>query len=255
MNIIDIIILLIVAVFLIRGTSRGVVKEVGTILGMSLAFTAATKYIDMLTAYIQSSSGVSGTIATVLAYVVLFIGTFIVLSIILGAITKIIRKTALGPVDRIGGAAIGVFLGALLSSIILVAISLLPFSKDWISGPKGSVLYPYVVDVAPRAYGLLSGMNPSTDSFYEKLHMLDKYTAPRTPAEGSGAETQPSGGFMDIIQKLDPREAKKLMDAYQKLESGQGDQKTTYDEALKMLNIDTTKVPRQTMDELLKQMK
>ena len=60
---------------------------------------------------------------------------------------------------------------------------------------------------------------------------------------------------MQLIKKLDPREAKKLMDAYQQLEQGQGDQKTTYDEALKMLNIDTTKVSRQTMDELLKSMK
>ena len=253
MNIIDIIILLITAVFLIRGISRGVVKEVGTILGMSLAFTVATQYIETFSAYISKSSGLTGPVATVLAYVVLLIGVFIILSIILGSITKLIRMTSLGSFDKIGGAAIGLFLGTLLSSMMLVVLSMLPFSKNWITGQTGSVLYPYVVEVAPRAYGLLSGMNPETGSFYEKFNMLNSFDASAIGTSG-GAD----GNLLELMQslkKLDPREAKRMINDYQKLERGQGDSRTTYDEALKMLGVDTATVDRKSMDDLLKNFK
>ena len=256
MNIIDIIILLITAVFLIRGISRGVVKEVGTILGMSLAFTVATQYIETFSAYISKSSGLTGPVATVLAYVVLLIGVFIILSIILGSITKLIRMTSLGSFDKIGGAAIGLFLGTLLSSMMLVVLSMLPFSKNWITGQTGSVLYPYVVEVAPRAYGLFSGMNPETGSFYEKFNMLDSFMSADPTAIGNSGGAE--GSLLDLMQslkKLDPREAKRLMDDYQKLERGQGDSRTTYDEALKMLGVDTAAVDRKSMEDLLKNLK
>jgi membrane protein required for colicin V production len=116
MNWLDIVIAIVLVVSIIMGIKTGLIKVVlymaGLILGIFLAGQFYQSFGDIMTF-------LPDTAASILAYIVILV-VVLVVAIILGAVlSKIISGIALGWLNRLGGAIIGLVTGGLFIGAIL----------------------------------------------------------------------------------------------------------------------------------------
>jgi membrane protein required for colicin V production len=110
--VIIVIILVLVIQGLISGFIRGIFDLCGIIIGLFLAF----EYAERL------------KIAKFLAFILIFLGTVIIISILGRIISKLIHLTPLGVMDRLLGGGLGFIKGIFFSFVFLLVILLL--NKD-----------------------------------------------------------------------------------------------------------------------------
>ncbi|BAI81043.1 colicin V production protein [Deferribacter desulfuricans SSM1] len=153
MGIIDIVLLIIIGVFAIKGLFRGLIGEVFGILGLILGYLLAYQYYQ-LTAKFASALGFNKSVSDVVGFVITFIIIYTIIIIISIILKKFFKKIQLGWADKLGG----FLFGALKSSIILaLALSFLvktlppsfKLNKDLHKSPVAKNLLkitPYVFD-------------------------------------------------------------------------------------------------------------
>lgn len=141
MSILDIIFCVILALLAVRGIFRGLIREVASILGLVLAFVLANSYYAELAPRLEELLG-GPTLANLAAYLGIFLGTMLVIFLLASFIRKVLRMVMLGWLDSLGGGALGAFKGALLCSIIVMALTaFLPPKSEILAN---SQLLPYV---------------------------------------------------------------------------------------------------------------
>lgn len=122
MNTLDIVFCVILGFLGIRGIFRGLVKEVASILGLVLGFVLANSYYTQLSPLLAPHLGGPG-LANLAAYLGIFLGTLTAVFLLASLIRKILKLIMLGWLDSIGGGALGLFKGALMCSIIVMALT------------------------------------------------------------------------------------------------------------------------------------
>ena len=127
------------AASLVVGAWRGLVREVLSILGWVIAFLAANLLAGPLGQHMPQAIP-SPELRVAAAYVAVFIASLVVTTLLSLLLSKIVKATGLGGVDR----ALGVIFGAARGVLIVLAAALLagltsaprqPFWKDSASGP------------------------------------------------------------------------------------------------------------------------
>lgn len=141
MNTLDIVFCVILAFLGLRGIFRGMVKEVASILGLLLGFVLANTYHAQLSPMLEDLLGGPG-MANLVAYLGIFLGVVAAVFLLASLIRKILKMIMLGWVDSIGGGALGLFKGALLCSIIVLALTAFLPSKSALL--TESSIVPYV---------------------------------------------------------------------------------------------------------------
>ena len=141
MNTLDIVFCVILGFLGLRGIFRGLVKEVASILGLILGFVLANVFHGELAPLLEKPLGGPG-LANLVAYLGIFLGTVAVVFLTAALIRKILKLIMLGWLDSIGGGLLGFFKGALLCSIIVLALTAFLPSKATIL--TESQLVPYV---------------------------------------------------------------------------------------------------------------
>jgi len=141
MNTLDIVFCVILGFLGLRGIFRGLVKEIASILGLILGFVLANTYHAQLAAMFENFPGGPG-MAKLAAYLAIFLGVVAVIFLLASLIRKLLQMIMLGWVDSIGGGALGFFKGALLCSIIVLALTAFLPSKSAIL--TESQIVPYV---------------------------------------------------------------------------------------------------------------
>lgn len=135
---IDSIILIILGVFLILGLVRGLIKQVGSLVGFFLSLWVASVYFPLIAVYIKPSLSqfppfIAGNVANIAACIILFYGTGFVFGIFVAILDKIIHVFRIPLVkltNRLGGAAIGVFEGILLIGLAIFILKSFPVTKN-----------------------------------------------------------------------------------------------------------------------------
>ncbi|MBE1425995.1 membrane protein required for colicin V production [Desulfomicrobium macestii] len=141
MNTLDIVFCVILGFLGLRGIFRGLVKEIASILGLILGFVLANTYHAQLAAMFENFPGGPG-MAKLAAYLAIFLGVVAVVFLLASLIRKLLQMIMLGWVDSIGGGALGLFKGALLCSIIVMALTaFLPSKSPMLTESK---IMPYV---------------------------------------------------------------------------------------------------------------
>ena len=75
------------------------------------------------------------------------------------------------------GGALGLLKGAVVASLLLLLISIVPFGPKLLPSPEKSILYKPVKGVAPRVYDVITKMVPGSKSFYSEVKdSLDRST-------------------------------------------------------------------------------
>lgn len=128
---IDFLLGLALAGMLVRGWSRGFVREsldlVGLVLGIWIAFRLSTPFGEFLT----DNFDMAPELARVGGGIVLFVLVGALLSVAAHYLSKMMNLPGLSMVNRVGGAAVAVAWGALIVLVLVSLISVAPVPDSW----------------------------------------------------------------------------------------------------------------------------
>lgn len=128
----DYAVLLIVGFSVLLSVMRGVVREILALLAWGAAFVVANAFsgqlVPMLPATIPNES-----VRYLAAFIILFLVTLLVMSLITIALSEVIKNLGLKPADRLMGAVFGLARGMLIVLVIVLVAGLtsLPHQVFW----------------------------------------------------------------------------------------------------------------------------
>jgi membrane protein required for colicin V production len=118
--------LVIIGVFTIMGLKVGLVRRVVEFAGVVASFLVATNLAPRLFEGLARSTGLQEKAALYTTWVVLFLFGLVITRLVAWVVSKTIRISVIGWLDRLGGALLGLLIGTVLVSVVLIALSHLP---------------------------------------------------------------------------------------------------------------------------------
>jgi membrane protein required for colicin V production len=155
MNLVDLLVIAIIAISALLGLSRGFVREMLGLGAWLVAAYGAFRLGPQLLPFANRTLG-NPDIAGIAAYAVAFIVLLIVLSLAANLIGRIVRLSALGGLDR----TLGLVFGAVRGAVLLIAAYILggvvlPHPETWPPQVKQARTVPLLYDGAVWAAGML----------------------------------------------------------------------------------------------------
>ncbi len=171
MRTLDLILLVPLLIGAYTGYKRGLIMELIGIIALILAVMGAFKLlhtgIEFLSKYIPEYSN----FIPFIAFIGIFIGILILVNMLGRMTKKFLDLTILGAFDNIIGALIGIFKWAFLVSVVLwlsLQVNLvIPSALT-----DNSVLYPYIVELAPKVGAYISAIFPFASDLFESIKDL-----------------------------------------------------------------------------------
>jgi len=159
---VDFILGLALAAMLVRGWTRGFVREtldlVGLVLGVWIAFRLSQPFGDFLT----TTFDISPEIARIGGGILLFVLFGVLLSVAAHFLSRIMNLPGLSMVNRVGGAAVAIGWGVVLVLIVVSLAAILPLPDTWHDELDDSKIVQLVAgeDALPRrVFESLAGDN------------------------------------------------------------------------------------------------
>lgn len=128
----DYIVLAILGLSVLIGVMRGLVREVLSILGWVAAFVVAQSYTTQLSPMLPNAIP-SESLRYLAAFVILFLATLLITSLLAIALSQVFKLTGLGWIDRIFGAIFGILRGMLILGVLVFLCGLtdVPKNPSW----------------------------------------------------------------------------------------------------------------------------
>ncbi len=143
MNWIDFILIGISLTSFIIGWRTGLLGAIFNTLGIIFGIILAGRFSDDIADLITGISK-SDTVATVISYVVIMVGTFLVAQFIKGYVKKVLSIFFMGWIDSAGGIALGILAGAIVCGAILMTLA--RFSTDVTTVSNGDSLTTLLIE-------------------------------------------------------------------------------------------------------------
>lgn len=163
LNMVDYVILGMIALSIITGLFRGFVKEIIALSVWILAIWFGITYADQLAPWIRPYVS-DKTAVFAGGFVVILLATLIVGGIISGMFGFLLRRSGLSGTDRLLGMGFGFIRGVFMISLIILVINMTSFAKDRLV--IQSSLYPCFKPV-------VNWMNGFMPTFIKKVGFLD----------------------------------------------------------------------------------
>ena len=161
MHWIDIIIIVALIVPIFTGLMQGLIKAAlslaGIILGVYLASNFYENFAGVLT-FISNED-----VANIVAFIIILAVVFIIANVIAFFLRATIKALTLGWVDRVGGAAFGFVMGAILISALLATVVKF-FGEGMVTE---SALAGFLLDKFPMILGLLPSQFDTIRDFFQ----------------------------------------------------------------------------------------
>ena len=176
MNWIDILLIIILIFFMVKGLIRGIILEVLTLAGMVVAYLIALRQVEWAAAIIAQFIDIPPVVATALGFLLLFIGVIVVFRFVAIILHKIIKRTPVNALNRGGGVFIGSLKGVLIASLVANLIAIIPITNKAFTMKRGhSILLCPIKTVAPLLFNSVKRAIPETREFSEEIQEgLDK---------------------------------------------------------------------------------
>jgi membrane protein required for colicin V production len=169
MNYIDYAIVATVAFFTVKGLVRGVLQETFGFIGLIISLIIATKFMSNASAWLDKIFDIPPTLSTVLGFLVIFIALILATQTIIHFLRKLARYSFLGWLEKLVGGMVGFLKGGIITSLLLIFISLVPFGNQLIPGQKDSLLFEPTKNFAPHMFNVFMTIVPNSKSFYAEL--------------------------------------------------------------------------------------
>ncbi len=129
MTVFDYIVLTILGLSILIGVMRGLLREVLSIAGWVAAFLVAKFYTAQLSPLLPQAIS-SDSLRYMAAFIILFLATLIITSLLAMALSQVFKATGLGWIDRIFGAVFGVVRGLMIVGVFVMLSGLTEFPKN-----------------------------------------------------------------------------------------------------------------------------
>lgn len=151
----DYIVIAILAVSVLLGFARGMVKEVLALANLLIAFWVANKYGGDLVVYFDWASGLSDPMKALLGVATAFIACMIVGAILIALLGRLVSALGLGFFDRGMGALFGVARGLVIVMVLVTAAGYtsLPEQPFWQEASLSPMAVDAVREIKPHLPG------------------------------------------------------------------------------------------------------
>ena len=179
MNTVDIILGIILLLAFFGGFKKGFIASLASLIGLVVGAYAAIYLSDFVGGYISRWFDFSEYTTKWIAFIATFLGVLILANMLGEILTKIIDFAALGLLNKLLGGIFGALKYAFILSLIFWFFGSSNLSGYIISEEKkeGSILYPYIVGIAPSVL-------PSIMEEFKKLEV-------EAPSEEPPLEEEP----------------------------------------------------------------
>lgn len=151
MNWLDIIILIPVVLYAVRGFNTGLIKSLAKLTALIAGIYFAIHFSDFVAVYILKYLELNHKYLFVLAYIITFSVVVMIVSLIGALLDKIADLAALGLLNKFLGMLIGIITSALIISSIIFVINIFDHSHSIIKAEtkEKSIFYKPVSSVVP----------------------------------------------------------------------------------------------------------
>jgi membrane protein required for colicin V production len=161
MNWLDIVILVILGISVFSGLKVGLIKVLFTVVGIIVGIVLAGRFSDSFAGLLTF---IDPKWAKIAAFAIILVAVLIISGILAAILSKLISLVLLGWVNRLGGAVLGLVVGALfISAILAIWVKYLGIG-DAVSG---SALANFLLDKFPIVLGLLPAEFDSVRNFFD----------------------------------------------------------------------------------------
>jgi len=126
LSFLDLIALVIILFFSVRGWFKGIARELSAILGLFIGLGMSVRYSSAVGSFLKATFPSLSHFSLVVAFSLIFLGILIAFSIAGAFVSKFFKLLWLGWFDRGGGFILGLVEGLCILSLILWGIHLLP---------------------------------------------------------------------------------------------------------------------------------
>ncbi len=143
----DIVIAIVLIFGLIMGLRNGIIKELAFFVAIILGIIVSKILSPTVAVYIQNFTQWQEDISLLIAYSLLFLAVALLLHLVASLITKLLKKIALGWLNRLLGATFGLLKWGLILSVIVNLLIMLNV-QDLIF--EGSILYQPIAGILDK---------------------------------------------------------------------------------------------------------
>ena len=150
----DIIILLFLLWGAYMGYENGFIVQSFTLIALVLGVWAGVELTHSVGEFLINVFAINSTLAFIIAFAVIFILVLIIVHFIGNLITRMLSKTTLGVLNRIGGVCFGIIKMAFIVSIFIFIIQRFDVNKKLLppEKTKKTILYPEIAKIAPAVF-------------------------------------------------------------------------------------------------------
>ena len=177
MSIIDLIILVPVVLGAIGGFKKGFVLEIVSLLALILAVIGGFHFLHWGMSVLTENFQLSGKFLPFMAFLLIFVGIIAIVNAIGQVLKKVIHMVFLGGVDRIAGAVLGAVKFVFFFSILIWVFQIFGIELPQ-HLQEDSLLYAYVISVAPVTVDLFAFIIPASSDLLDKISELLNFSTP-----------------------------------------------------------------------------
>jgi membrane protein required for colicin V production len=161
MNGLDIVILIYLIISAVAGLAQGLIRSVLSVVGLIVGIILASNFYQQLGDVLTFTH--NDDVSNILAFVIILLAVMAVAALVAFILRTIIKAIMLGWIDRIGGAALGLLLGALSVSALLAVVT--KYSGSALI--TDSALASFFLDKFPFILGLLPSSFDTVRDFFK----------------------------------------------------------------------------------------
>jgi len=151
MNYLDIILSIPLLWGLYKGLTRGIIKELASLLVLILGIYGAVHFSEQLLPTLQENTSIDDSFLPIVAFAAAFIVIILLVRLLVLILDKIIKLVALGMISRLLGGVFGALKMAVIISTLLLVFNTLDYHLELIPDEqkKNSLLYQPISEVVP----------------------------------------------------------------------------------------------------------
>lgn len=166
MNYLDIIIILPIIYLGWKGLKKGIIIEIFTLLALLVGIYAAVHFADQTSTWLKKNVQ-DVPYLPVVSFVLTFLGAGALVFFGGKALEKVVSIASLGFMNKTAGAIFGAIKGALIVSVLLVALESIDDKKEFIPNKlrKESLLYEPILSISKKIYPSIDDSNLFSKNF------------------------------------------------------------------------------------------
>ncbi|MEX2639399.1 MAG: CvpA family protein [Balneolales bacterium] len=182
MNLIDLIILVPLILFAVRGFKNGLIKELFGALGLVLAIFFSFQYMAELSAFIRVQLETDTAFVPYFSFGIIFLVVLLAVQVLIYFAEGVLNLVFLSLPNRLLGSVFSTLKSALVISVIFLIFSGFSLPDD--ETASDSLFYPYIIQLAPLTYDTLAQFYPGASNYIEAVQdALEKHSIIDQPSE------------------------------------------------------------------------